>query len=297
VGHYLITANYDYWTGTAGHLEWREPTLLDIALGRYHGGAEFESETECDWGDEDEIVRSPSASIHGPFEDDPPSFSAVAEYLSFAPEFADGDFNLDGRIDHLDEAILTAHYRQRIGATALQGDMDRDGDVDDFDVLDFRKAMRARLQDWQENYGSAGGALCENVPGDYDGDGDVDGRDFLAMQRGQTPAPRYCPSPEVVEWSENYGTIALPSCDDVPGDYDGDGDVDGRDFLAMQRGQTPVPRKCPPLPPSPAACAAQGGTCTFANVCATGPFGPMREVGVSCGSSAFVCCAPLYGGP
>jgi hypothetical protein len=287
------------WQGTVNHLAFIEPARFDL-----HSGAEWESDTECEWGDENEIVRTPSASIHGPFTDDSPSFTAVARHVSFAPDFVDGDFNLDQKIDQEDEAILTAHYRQRTGATALEGDMDHDGDVDDFDVLDFKKARRARLKEWQDNYGTQpdwqdniqGGPNCDDVPGDYDGDGDVDGRDFLALQRGQTPVPRYCPSPELFEWSQNYGTRAEPGCDDVPGDYDGDGDVDGRDFLAMQRGATPVPRRCPP-PSDSLACAAQGGMCLLGNTCYSSAFGPMREVGVSCGSNTFVCCAPLTGAP
>ncbi len=55
-------------------------------------------------------------------------------------------------------------------------------------------------------------------------------------------------SPKVAEWQGNYGMSAPEgtptNCPQVPGDYDGDGDVDGRDFLAIQRGQTPAPRIC-----------------------------------------------------
>lgn len=47
------------------------------------------------------------------------------------------------------------------------------------------------LAEWQDNYGMQA-VGCEEIGGDYDGDGDVDGRDFLALQRGETPEPRYC---------------------------------------------------------------------------------------------------------
>jgi hypothetical protein len=37
----------------------------------------------------------------------------------------------------------------------------------------------------------------------------------------------------------NYGDLAVIATEDA--DFDGDGDVDGRDFLAWQRGQSPDP--------------------------------------------------------
>jgi hypothetical protein len=36
---------------------------------------------------------------------------------------------------------------------------------------------------------------------------------------------------------DQYLTVTIPG----PGDFDGDGDVDGRDFLAWQRGESPTP--------------------------------------------------------
>jgi len=49
----------------------------------------------------------------------------------------------------------------------------------------------------------------------------------------------------LLEWQQNYGTKATATCEQVPGDFDGDGDVDGRDFMQWQRGYAPVPRNCP----------------------------------------------------
>jgi hypothetical protein len=41
-------------------------------------------------------------------------------------------------------------------------------------------------------------------PGDFDTDGDVDGRDFLAWQRGESPAP--LSATDLTDWQNNYGT-------------------------------------------------------------------------------------------
>jgi hypothetical protein len=46
----------------------------------------------------------------------------------------------------------------------------------------------------------------QGVTGDFDGDGDVDGRDFLAWQRGSSPAP--LSNADLVSWQDNYGTMA-----------------------------------------------------------------------------------------
>jgi hypothetical protein len=42
-----------------------------------------------------------------------------------------------------------------------------------------------------------------------------------------------------LEWLVNYGTNALTIEAYLPGDFDEDGDVDGRDFLLWQRGGSP----------------------------------------------------------
>lgn len=46
----------------------------------------------------------------------------------------------------------------------------------------------------------------QSLPGDFDGDGDVDGRDFLAWQRGGSPAS--LSSSDLVSWQNNYGAVA-----------------------------------------------------------------------------------------
>ena len=82
---------------------------------------------------------------------------------------------------------------------------------------------------------------------DFDMDGDVDGRDFLAWQRGHgIQAPNATKADGDADndldvdvddlgiWQGQFGHI--PSAD-----FDTDGDVDGRDFLAWQRGQSPDP--------------------------------------------------------
>jgi hypothetical protein len=43
--------------------------------------------------------------------------------------------------------------------------------------------------------------------------------------------------PYTVSWNE----LSLITVEGTPGDFDGDGDVDGRDFLAWQRGESPTP--------------------------------------------------------
>ncbi len=42
-------------------------------------------------------------------------------------------------------------------------------------------------------------------------------------------------------WVGYIDNVRFSSTDGIPGDFDGDGDVDGRDFLAWQRGNSPIP--------------------------------------------------------
>jgi subtilisin family serine protease len=84
------------------------------------------------------------------------------------------------------------------------GDADGDGDVDGNDFLA-----------WQRNLGKTSGAT--QAQGDSTGDGKVDAAD-LAMWKG--------------EHGSSTGAVVIPDT----GDFDGDGDVDGNDFLQLQRG-------------------------------------------------------------
>jgi hypothetical protein len=79
-----------------------------------------------------------------------------------------------------------------------------------------------------------------DIPGDYDIDGDVDGEDFLIWQRqvGSSVADfegadgsgnGTVERADLGVWGDNFGKIFRP------GDHDGDGDVDGGDFLVWQR--------------------------------------------------------------
>jgi hypothetical protein len=52
------------------------------------------------------------------------------------------------------------------------------------------------------------------LAGDFDGDGDVDGRDFLAWQRGNSPAP--FSAGDLADWQDNYGDGALVTTTAVP---------------------------------------------------------------------------------
>ena len=88
-----------------------------------------------------------------------------------------------------------------------------------------------------------------------DGDSDVDGRDYLVWQRGGSPAE----SDDYNQWRTNFGagastgdgggntsqhelghTVTFYQEFDRPA-TDGDGDVDGRDFLVWQRSGSPAP--------------------------------------------------------
>jgi hypothetical protein len=244
-----------YFYGTTDSL--RQPDPMD-------GGATTCS-TRCD-AENCEVISIPSATLHLGSNATPVAAhtNATPTTLGVAPPagWVPGDFNGDASIDDRDEEIQDSHAFTRAGASFADGDMDQDGDVDDYDKLDFDKARRnfqsQRMAEWRDGFGTPArppGEFCENVPGDYDGDGDVDGNDFLLMQRGALPAD--C---TMVDWRQNFGTTAPQPppgapCLNVPGDYDGDGDVDGNDLLLMQRGLNPVPRRCPVYQKTGAATA------------------------------------------
>lgn len=79
------------------------------------------------------------------------------------------------------------------------------------------------------------------MDGDYDGDGDVDGRDFLAWQRSYGSTVNLAAdgdhnnvvdSGDLAMWSGAYTNSSSAA---MTTDYDGDADVDGHDFLMLQR--------------------------------------------------------------
>jgi hypothetical protein len=53
-----------------------------------------------------------------------------------------------------------------------------------------------------------------NEPGDFDADGDVDGQDFLAWQRGGSPAP--LSATDLADWQANYGSSGLAAIASIP---------------------------------------------------------------------------------
>jgi hypothetical protein len=86
------------------------------------------------------------------------------------------------------------------------------------------------------------------VTADFDSDGDSDGSDFLAWQRGlgRSGAPRSAGdangdgvvgSGDLGVWKESFlGPVAAAAAVVMPGNFDGDGDVDGADLLTWQVG-------------------------------------------------------------
>ncbi len=84
--------------------------------------------------------------------------------------------------------------------------------------------------------------------GDADGDGDVDGNDFLVWQRnlgktsgatqaqGDATGDGRVDAADLAVWKSEHGSGAAAVMIPATGDFDGDGDVDGNDFLQMQRG-------------------------------------------------------------
>jgi hypothetical protein len=97
---------------------------------------------------------------------------------------------------------------------------------------DFNSDGRVTMYDlgvWIEAFG-------KDFRGDADGDGDTDGRDFLVWQRDFVATPldpdfnndRIVDDMDLTLWQSAYGLTAFA-------DADGDGDTDGRDFLAWQR--------------------------------------------------------------
>lgn len=57
------------------------------------------------------------------------------------------------------------------------------------------------------NQAFARNPLAAEVDADFDGDGDIDGRDFLAWQRGESPAP--LSADDLAHWQTNYGVKSL----------------------------------------------------------------------------------------
>jgi hypothetical protein len=169
--------------------------------------------------------------------------------------YQDGDFNNDGQVDELDFEILQGNWQSSGVAAATHVDIqvlpiidgvtglpdlsanllsaaNLDGDLDvDSDDLALLRA----------SYGVDAGA-------DADGDGDTDGRDFLMWQQQfieYTFSADFNINAEVCQgdleiWQESYDN-------NRGGDADGDGDTDGRDFLAWQREFTshPLPGEDP----------------------------------------------------
>ncbi|MBA3480729.1 MAG: hypothetical protein H0T51_02840 [Pirellulales bacterium] len=114
-------------------------------------------------------------------------------------------------------------------SAAVAGDFDNDGDVDGSDFLSWqRNPGVGNLSDWQANFGqSAGQGPDPAVPvavtaGDFNDDGWLD-----IVWRSSTTV-------SVLLNDQNWSPA-------LPGDNDRDGDVDGNDLLAWQRGGSPNP--------------------------------------------------------
>jgi hypothetical protein len=82
--------------------------------------------------------------LHLVGENDPPccdalkyKFNALAHIAPYA------DFNLDGRVDHLDAEVLSANIGTFAQATFEQGDADGDADVDGDDFLTWQREIGA----------------------------------------------------------------------------------------------------------------------------------------------------------
>jgi hypothetical protein len=92
-------------------------------------------------------------------------------------------------------------------------------------------------------------AVVAGMPADFNQDQRVDGRDFLAWQRnwgagaGATQAQGNANGDSSINgadlglWKQSFGAVAtaVVTATTGSGDYDGDFDVDGSDFLALQR--------------------------------------------------------------
>jgi subtilisin family serine protease len=113
----------------------------------------------------------------------------------------------------------------------------------------FGQAELGEVEDYQLNVAVPVTPPIFGLPADIDGDLDVDGNDFLAWQRnlGRTQATRatgdangdgQVNSADLSEWRLDHGAGATIPAVVVPstGDFDGNGLVDGSDFLQLQRG-------------------------------------------------------------
>jgi hypothetical protein len=92
-------------------------------------------------------------------------------------------------------------------ATAYTGAVSLEGDV----------TVKARLRHTSGAWSGLVEATfsVQGLSGDFDSDGDVDGRDFLAWQRGSSPAP--LSGADLAAWQDNYGMVAPLVVEEVSG--------------------------------------------------------------------------------
>ncbi len=158
--------------------------------------------------------------------------------------YQDGDTNNDGHVDELDFEILRANWLGMSGVAALNAvDIQVTPIIDDETGLPALSARLLSPANFDGDLDVDGDDLAEiqrsygvDAGGDVDGDGDTDGRDFLAWQQqflDYSFTADFDITAEVNDhdleiWQHSYAT-------NRGGDADGDGDTDGRDFLAWQR--------------------------------------------------------------
>lgn len=158
--------------------------------------------------------------------------------------YQDGDFNNDGLVDELDFEILQANWLGSGGiAASNEVNIQVTPIIDDITGLPHLSAKLLSPANFDGDLDVDGDDLARvqnsygiDAGGDVDGDGDTDGRDFLAWQQqfldysftADFDITAEVNGHDLEIWQHSYAT-------NRGGDADGDGDTDGRDFLAWQR--------------------------------------------------------------
>lgn len=179
-------------------------------------------------------------------------FGVVAEDLTFSYHSLGGEVTL-GQVEYvgtpfLNDIVLTVNTDT--GQATLKNDTLESIAIDGYSIVSSTGALNpaswtglsATLPDWTKSPASSSAALTETNPvapsalsvGQSISLGTIG--DFSTEEAQDSLAMKFLIGSEQ---SFRFATIQFTSGTGLAGDFDGDGDIDGRDFLRWQRGQSP----------------------------------------------------------